>query len=37
MCDRQEEWLALCRQASVERDREKLLQLVRRINELLES
>ena len=37
MRDRQEEWEGLCRQASVEQDREKLLQLVRRINELLEA
>jgi len=35
--DHQEEWQELCQQASVEQDREKLLQLVRRINELLEA
>jgi len=35
--DQQEEWLELCRQASVEQDREKLLGLVCRINELLEA
>jgi hypothetical protein len=33
----QEEWLELCQQASVEQDREKLFQLIRRINELLEG
>ena len=32
-----QEWLELCRQASVEQDREKLFQLVRRINDLLEA
>jgi len=32
-----QEWLELCQQASVEQDSEKLLQLVRRINELLEA
>ncbi len=37
MKDHQEEWLELCQQASVEQDREKLFQLVRRINELLEA
>lgn len=37
MRDQQEEWLELCRQASVEQDREKLFQLVCRINELLEA
>ena len=37
MRDHQEEWQELCQQASVEQDREKLLQLVRRINELLEA
>jgi hypothetical protein len=35
--DQQEEWLELCRQVSVEQDREKLFQLVCRINELLEA
>jgi hypothetical protein len=35
--DQQEEWLELCRQASVEQDREKLFLLVCRINELLEA
>jgi len=35
--DHQEEWIELCRQASVEQDREKLLQLVRRINDLLDA
>jgi len=35
--DHQKEWQELCRQASVEQDREKLLQLVRRINDLLEA
>jgi hypothetical protein len=34
--EHQEEWLELCRQASVEQDREKLFDLVCRINELLE-
>ena len=37
MRDHQEEWEELCQQASVEQDREKLLQLVVRINELLEA
>lgn len=37
MKDRQDEWLELCRQASVEQDREKLFQLVRRINDLLDA
>ncbi len=37
MSDQQEEWLELCRQASVEQDREKLFGLVCRINELLEA
>jgi hypothetical protein len=35
--DQQEEWLELCRQVSVEQDREKLFVLIRRINELLEA
>jgi hypothetical protein len=35
--DQQEEWLELCRQASVEQDPEKLFQLVRRISDLLEA
>jgi len=29
--DQQEEWLELCKQASVEQDREKLFHLVRRV------
>jgi len=33
MRDQQEEWLELCRQASVEQDREKLFRLVCRIND----
>jgi hypothetical protein len=37
MRERQEEWMELCRQASVEQDREKLYRLVCRINELLEA
>ncbi len=37
MRDHQEEWQELCRQASIEQDREKLLQLIRRINDLLEA
>ena len=37
MQDKQEEWLELCRQASVEQDPEKLFQLVRRISDLLEA
>ncbi len=37
MTDQPDEWLELCRQASVEQDREKLFQLVYRINELLEA
>lgn len=37
MRDHEEEWLELCRQASVEQDREKLFQLVRRINDLLDA
>ena len=32
MRDQQEEWLELCRQASVEQDREKLFRLVCRID-----
>jgi len=35
--DHKEEWLELCERASVEQDREKLYQLVHRINELLEA
>jgi hypothetical protein len=35
--DQPEEWLELCSQASVEQDREKLFQLVCRINEMLEA
>jgi hypothetical protein len=35
--DHQEEWLELCKQASVEQDREKLLLLIHRINDLLEA
>jgi len=37
MREQQEEWMELCRQASVEQDREKLFRLVCRINELLED
>jgi hypothetical protein len=37
MREGEEEWLELCRQASVEQDREKLFKLVQRINELLEA
>jgi len=37
MREQQEEWMELCRQASVEQDREKLFGLVCRINELLEA
>ena len=37
MRDQQEECPELCRRAAVEQDREKLLVLVRRINELLEA
>lgn len=37
MRDQQEEWLELCKQASVEQDSEKLSVLVRRISELLEA
>lgn len=37
MQDHQEEWLELCAQASVEQNPQKLFQLVRRINELLEA
>jgi len=32
-----ERWLELCEQAEVEQDREKLLQLTREINRLLEE
>ena len=32
-----ERWLRLCAQAAVEKDRDKLLALVREINELLEA
>jgi hypothetical protein len=35
--DRKERWMELCRQASVEQDGEKLLQLVQEINRLLEK
>jgi hypothetical protein len=37
MKERQEEWMELCRRASVEQDPEKLFHLVRQINELLEA
>lgn len=37
MQDQEEEWLELCKQASVEQDRERLFVLVRRISELLEA
>ena len=37
MRDQEDEWLELCRQASVEQDREKLFVLVRQISELLEA
>ena len=37
MQDHQEEWLKLCEQAAIEQDPQKLFQLVRRINELLEA
>ena len=37
MRERQEEWMELCRQASVEQDPEKLFRVVCRINELLEA
>jgi len=37
MREQQEEWMELCRQASVEQDPNKLFRLVRRINELLEA
>jgi hypothetical protein len=33
--ERTEEWKELCRQAAVEQDPQKLLELTRRINELL--
>jgi hypothetical protein len=33
--ERTEEWKELCRQATVEQDPQKLLELTRRINELL--
>lgn len=32
-----ERWLELCQQAAVEQDTDKLLQLIREINELLEA
>jgi hypothetical protein len=35
--DKQEEWLELCKQASVEQNPEKLSELVRRISDLLEA
>jgi hypothetical protein len=35
--DPDEEWLELCRQASLEQDRDKLFHLVRRINELFKT
>jgi hypothetical protein len=37
MREHREEWMELCRQASVEQDPQKLVELVRRINELLEA
>jgi hypothetical protein len=37
MREQQEEWMELCRQASVEQDPEKLYRLISRINELLEA
>jgi hypothetical protein len=37
MRDQREEWLELCERAAVEQDHEKLLVLIRRINELLEA
>jgi hypothetical protein len=35
MQEHQEEWKELCRQAAVEQDPRKLLELTKRINELL--
>jgi len=35
--DHEEEWLELCRQASVERDGDELMRLVSRINDLLDA
>jgi hypothetical protein len=35
--ERKERWMELCRQASVEQDGERLLQLVKEINDLLEA
>lgn len=37
MREQQEEWMELCRQASVEQDPKKLFRLVCAINELLEA
>ncbi len=37
MQDNTEEWLELCRQASVEQDGDKLVQLTTRITELLDQ
>lgn len=37
MKDQKEEWQALCKQAAVEQDSAKLLDLVERINQLLEA
>jgi hypothetical protein len=35
MREREEEWKELCRQAAVEQDSTKLMELTRRINEML--
>jgi hypothetical protein len=37
MQDKEERWFKLCQQAAVEKDSEKLMQLVKEINELLEA
>lgn len=37
MREREEEWKELCRQAAVEQDSAKLVELTRRINELLRN
>lgn len=37
MQEKTERWMELCKQAAVEQDPEKLMELVREINELLEA
>jgi len=37
MQEKKERWLELCAQAAIEEDHDKLIELVREINELLEA